>query len=267
MIVLSAIGRFFKKIWDWIKQTAWIQPLLIVGIIFGVIFSIRPIVDAVKKGKKEQSTYAAYYNKVDFMSLEGGADSKADRFTASLHQVLLGNDTKLSDEFSYLGEKFFVIYVDENCSECNSAKEGFIAFQENLESRYKISGYDSHLVSIFTDEETSSTTEEESAFKQYCSRNLEFFEFAGGAGQSTDYYAKNQSTLEKDMEQVIIGFDEYIPAPTIFLVELGDTATTNKKEPGITEIMFGVKGSEKYDKGQTLADCWNHEGEFSHNAK
>ena len=40
MVVLSAIGRFFKKIWDWIKQTAWIQPLLIVGIIFGVIFIV-----------------------------------------------------------------------------------------------------------------------------------------------------------------------------------------------------------------------------------
>ena len=34
----------FVKIWDWIKETAWIQPLLIVGIVFGIIFSISPLV-------------------------------------------------------------------------------------------------------------------------------------------------------------------------------------------------------------------------------
>lgn len=35
----KAIGRFFKGIWDWIKSTAWVQPLLIVVIVFAVIFS------------------------------------------------------------------------------------------------------------------------------------------------------------------------------------------------------------------------------------
>jgi hypothetical protein len=35
----KAIGRFFKRIWQWIKNTAWVQPLLIVVIIFAIIFS------------------------------------------------------------------------------------------------------------------------------------------------------------------------------------------------------------------------------------
>lgn len=33
------IGRFFKSIWEWIKTTAWVQPLLIVVIVFTIIFS------------------------------------------------------------------------------------------------------------------------------------------------------------------------------------------------------------------------------------
>lgn len=41
--ILNAIGGFFKKIGRWIKETAWIQPLLIVGAIFGLIMSIKPI--------------------------------------------------------------------------------------------------------------------------------------------------------------------------------------------------------------------------------
>ena len=40
MKVLSAIGGFFARIGRWIKETAWIQPLLIVGAIFAVIFAI-----------------------------------------------------------------------------------------------------------------------------------------------------------------------------------------------------------------------------------
>jgi hypothetical protein len=40
MKVLKAIGDFFVRIWRWIKETAWVQPLLIVGAIFAIIFSI-----------------------------------------------------------------------------------------------------------------------------------------------------------------------------------------------------------------------------------
>lgn len=55
-----AIGRFFKKIWEWIKQTAWIQPLLIVAIIFGIIFSISPITEAIKEAIEADDTGEFY---------------------------------------------------------------------------------------------------------------------------------------------------------------------------------------------------------------
>lgn len=58
--VFKAIGRFFKKIWDWIKTTAWVQPLLIVGIIFGIIFSINPIVNAIKGAINSDDTGEFY---------------------------------------------------------------------------------------------------------------------------------------------------------------------------------------------------------------
>lgn len=51
-----AIGRFFKKIWEWIKSTAWVQPLLIVAVIFGIIFSINPIANAIKEAVEADDT-------------------------------------------------------------------------------------------------------------------------------------------------------------------------------------------------------------------
>ena len=70
--VFKAIGRFFKKIWDWIKTTAWVQPLLIVGIIFGIIFSINPIVNAIKGAINSDDT-GKFYEKygVNFVDLFG----------------------------------------------------------------------------------------------------------------------------------------------------------------------------------------------------
>ena len=65
-----AIGRFFKKIWEWIKSTAWIQPLLIVAVIFGLIFSINPITEAIKEAVEADDTGEFYedhnikYNKL-----------------------------------------------------------------------------------------------------------------------------------------------------------------------------------------------------------
>ena len=43
MKILKAIGAFFARIWRWIKETAWVQPLLIVGAIFAIIFAFEPV--------------------------------------------------------------------------------------------------------------------------------------------------------------------------------------------------------------------------------
>ena len=43
MKVLKILATPFIAIWRWIKETAWVQPLLIVGLIFGIIFSIPSI--------------------------------------------------------------------------------------------------------------------------------------------------------------------------------------------------------------------------------
>ena len=58
--ILSAIGRFFKAIWNWIKNTAWVQPLLIVGAIFALIMSIRPISDWISQITNVETTSTFY---------------------------------------------------------------------------------------------------------------------------------------------------------------------------------------------------------------
>ena len=271
MIVLTAIGRFFKKIWDWIKQTAWIQPLLIVGIIFGVIFSIPSIVKAVNAGKKEKSTYNTYYHNYKLsleVSAAGAGDSEADKFTDALEEVFHGKEEDFKKDYGYLGDKFFVAYVAKDCEKCEDAKEGFSTFEKKLnknESFMSDTGTEEefHLVTIFADDENKDTTDSQTAFVKYLENHQDFFEDAGSVANVTPYH-DNGKLNDSDLEALETADPDNFLTPTIFLVELKAKAEKNNLLPGITEVMFGVEGSDKNDKARTLLDCWNHTGDFSY---
>ena len=273
MVVLSAIGRFFKKIWDWIKQTAWIQPLLIVGIIFGVIFSIPSIVKAAKNSKAASAKYNTYYHQFK-LSLEGEAtedgkfSSDADKFTYELEEVINGNEENFKKDYGNLGDKFFVAFVAKDCDKCEDAKEGFSTFESkfNKNDSYmskKDTSEAYHLVTIFTDDENSQTQDNKSAFVFYLERHQGFFEDAGAVAYETPYYY-NGHLNDSDLEALETADPDNFLTPTIFLVELKEKSELNQQPAaGVTEIMFGVDGSDKNDKARTLLDCWNHTGQFS----
>lgn len=274
MVILSAIGRFFKKIWNWIKQTAWIQPLLIVGIIFGVIFSIPSIVNAVKANKKEKGKYESYYHNYQ-LSLEISEDydgkrvSKADVFTYKLADVLAGKEgaeAAFRSSYSDLGDKFFFCYVGTKCDKCKEAKPGFSTFEKKLNSDKAFYTADRnekfHMVTVFADEETSETEEDKTAFVKYLGRHEDFFADVGAIGWETAYKT-NGKLSDIDLEYLETADPDNFLTPTIMLVELGEKAAASKNLPGVTELMFGVEGSDKNAKARTLLDCWKHEGDFS----
>lgn len=276
MVVILAIGRFFKKIWDWIKQTAWIQPLLIVGIIFGVIFSIPSIVDAANKSKEERAKYERYFDNYR-ISLEYDQDqtSEADRFTDGLLKIMDNpSDTEavktFKDEFGdRTGDKFFVSFVGKSCDKCEVALEGFSLFEKLLnkdEAFMTGKGESFHMVTIFADDETSYATEEQPAFFTYVEKHSAFFEEIGAMAYDLDYY-KNQKINDADLEALENADPKEFLTPTILLVELGDMVHDEIVGAGVQEIMFGV-GTESDDqnyKADLLFDCWTHTGDFDIN--
>ena len=82
MKVLRAIGGFFAKIGRWIANTAWIQPLLIVGGIFAVIFSIPYIKTAIENAQIDNTDYDYEYYKSFSLNLEEG--NRADKLLGYL---------------------------------------------------------------------------------------------------------------------------------------------------------------------------------------
>ena len=255
MIVLRAIAAFFVRIWRWIKETAWVQPLLIVGVIFGIIFSIPSIVNGIKGLNEQLSSSETYYRQFQF-SLAGGETSQADKVTDYVFKKANGED--VADEYG-LGDKFFLVCVSESCSSCNEAKGGFEVFKDNFNGTFNPKdGSSYNMVTIFTDEVTSETTTKETAFVQYMNRHDEFFEYAAGVGYNTDYYL-NGFVKKADLEYVEQVDPDNFLTPTIILVDFTETSP----EQGVSEIFFGVTGDSDYKKAETLLDCWKHEGDFS----
>lgn len=110
--VVNAIGKFFVSIWNWIKNTAWVQPLLIVALIFGVIFSIQPISNAIKAA--QQSTKELnFYNS---------------------HRITYENMKKKVEEVN----DFIVIYESETCANCEKLEKIIHRYYTNSENRSKI---------------------------------------------------------------------------------------------------------------------------------
>lgn len=263
MVVLTAIGAFFKKIWDWIKQTAWIQPLLIVGIIFGVIFSIPAIVNAIKSAQEEASATENYYHKYQ-LSLEGGKESKADVSTELIYKAMENpseeNVAAVTEEIGT--NKFFLTYVSDSCENCVQAKYGFDYLEKNWNTPgFEVGeGSEYKLVSIFADEYTSQTTSNKTAFVQYMERYPNFFELAAEAAYNTDYFELGHIQAS-DIDTLAEAHPDNFLTPTILLIDF----TEKSPQKGVSEVMFGVDGESDKDKAELLLHCWNHTDEFSVN--
>ena len=107
MAILRAIGRFFAKIGRWIRDTAWVQPLLIVGAIFGLIFSIPQIVKGIQGISKNQGeAYVRWYTNYS-LSLTNAENNKS-----KVDQLF--ENIKSGDAKDTVAEKFFLTFVKKD---------------------------------------------------------------------------------------------------------------------------------------------------------
>lgn len=273
MKIFKAIGRFFAAIGRWIRDTAWVQPLLIVGGIFGLIFSIPYIVEGVSSWFNAGELSEKYYEKFK-LSLNDSQNnnSEADKLMKYIEDRQDGKDTQA--QRNQYGEKFFLTFVQASCSHCKDVQPGFETLQKNWNktSTYKIKdGKDFKLYSIIIDEETDDELiSTQTSFKQYFYDNHpDFFEQAPTVAENRPYF-DNQGGYSSSYGETLpsIGDLSLFPTPTTFLI---DWSYIEHETYGIAEVFFAYEGA-KNESGSislavTLRDCWNHEGIFSDDYK
>lgn len=253
--------NIFKRIWNWFKNTAWIQPLIIVALIFGIIFSIPAITGAINDAKAKRESANKFYENYQ-LSLRGGKDSEAQKFI----------DAMANGETGEYGEKFFFVVVQEICSDCENARDAFELLLKSYKSDLKNGEF--KLYTIFADEDTDKDYEEDgeiaaNAFESLLRRgdNPAFFEDAADRVRDSGYFldhnlgAESPTAADNILARITsnsIEGDLSFTTPTFFLYD----ATDEVGNYGITDAFITIKGGSKYERAQTLVDCWNHEDDF-----
>ena len=269
MFILRAIGSFFVKIGRWIKNTAWVQPLLIVGGIFAIIFSIPYITSWVGSWFTSGSAAQSFYRSHE-ISLEGAEDRKSD--VDKLFDYL-ANPTSQENAAARnkYGEKFFLAIVQENCSNCEDRYGAYKTLQSNWKTGEfsNVTG-EFKLYTIYAD---THNDDGDSLFKKVCDRSdvQAMFERANEVlqDQNRHPYAVNNnagaSEYTSSLAQLIE--EDEMRTPTTFLIDLTAVNENNIKpnwvtENGIREILFNFEstsGSDDYAKARTLRNAWTND--------
>ena len=267
--VLRAIGGFFAKIGRWIANTAWIQPLLIVGGIFAIIFSIpyikQGIDAAIAAGKVD--TDVAYY-KDRAISLDGAKEQKSQ--LDKLFTYLEDKDySKVKSEFA---EKFFLTFATETCSSCKQGASGFYKAESDF---LKDSSFKLYSVMVDTTDENDSSIY---LAKEVLNNHSVLFEdLAGDFGEEyrEDYalyknFPDSANTLETSITALATAVNEDgegFETPLTLFVDVSDAGIAREvNSHGVTAIFFNyttyVSDSTAFNKGKFLQHCWNYDDVF-----
>lgn len=285
MIFLKSIGAFFTKIWRWIKETAWVQPLLIVGAIFAVIFSIPYITEWAQSwsGNATNSFYTSKQLTINGETSlnEGNSDTAADALTNSLYtntvEKYLDEDkpTDVTFDTATYGTKFFVAFIDSSASSSTNMESGFKYLSDHWnDTAYGLIAHDDEdygfeMYTIFTDEDSDNDDDYEytlggdSAFYRYLSIHSTFFEAIGEYLMDAPYYTNegldddNYNNLMLTMTSSTSDPRASFPIPTVLLVDYSPKAIAQGRA-GVSEVIFSLDGDTQTEQAKNLMYMWNH---------
>lgn len=227
--ILSAIGGFFKRIWRWIAETAWIQPLLIVGLIFAVIFSIPSITRWINE-KAESSGQYAFYN---------SNRVKASQVLANLEDDgLLLEYADQSEE-----ERFLLVIIEEDCENCKTDEAAFKYFNKNYNYDGKQEKPVMKFIYQWKDEEDDADAPS-------------YIELMDKYGYTDLVDAAYQETADANGLDYTDYFEDFenrvIPTPCMILYEHGE----------IVDAFFGAQGETTIQRAEFISDFYFHKGTF-----
>ena len=268
MVVLRAIGGFFARIGRWIKETAWIQPLLIVGAIFAVIFSIPHIIKGVSSWFDESDSANKFLTRyrLDLKDANVVPDgkyvgkSKVDEFLTYVEE---GQTDKIKSTY---GERFFVAFVKDDSSS-KDLYGGLKTFKDKFNKNGEFSELSGQfkLYTVYTDTTVEENEEEINLFDKVWSNHYDLFEtMASGGYLDKTFYAINKNYEPKTYESNFIAEgSESCPMSTPLLMyfdysEENKIDSNDQRVKGLSDVIFSVDGTSDLERARTLKKCWAH---------
>ncbi len=275
----------FVAVGRWVKDTAWVQPLLIVGVIFGIIFSIPSISKAIQEATAE--TDIEWYA-LKQLSLDGTADknSAADTFfedyvkaqeywSENNHDEARNVMKKYSNE-----DRFILFFVQSDCSTCEDTQEAAEYLVDNWDALINNETSATYMgfsyQSIICDQvvENNEQYETRKPF-EYLYGNSNYYQFiydANTAGTKSNYYrfGTESSTIKSNLENLVKldeasqTFSSNFQTPMIVEINLTED---NKSEYIISNILYKLIGDDVYERSEFLVKLWKRKDIFSDTGK
>ena len=282
---LKVIGTPFIKLWTWIKETAWVQPLLIVGIIFAVIFSIPSITSWVQSWDFGSDSYT--FLKDRQLSLEGITDKSTEGeaynfFSAfdEAQESWANGDKEGAREslHEYVGDsnKMLVLFVqeDDTAENVNEALNYLVNDGWNRVTSLDKTAPSLQLRTIFTDQ-TVEVDKGDTTYRDHTPFDylftLSYYErFCYQAAEVATHcpYYRNKvsdadqstiSSIETSAEN-ITSYDSFSTAvPYYVIIDLTDTNQTNYI---ISNTFFTVDGEDRFERADFFAQAWTNQEDF-----
>ncbi len=294
MNILKKLATPFIVVGRWIKETAWVQPLLIVGVIFAIIFSIPSITSGIQGLIDSQSDDMNWYKNFQ-ISLDGTYDktSDANDFFADFVSAQEGTDENpgwidstqegkqnarnIVNNYSNGAGKFFLFFVQEDCSACSELKDAAERLIDNW-STYIVEAENQptfQYQSIICDEDIDASVYDNTPAFEYLLGDSNYNRFAEAAiqvGQDNNYYRNAdstvQTTIRNNLEALVSSDSSSSTLSSNFetpLCVLIDTTESNVTNNIISTIFYSLEGDDIYERTQFLADAWTGSEKFSSN--
>ncbi len=240
---MKVILKPFQAIGRWIKETAWVQPLLIVGLIFGIIFAIKPVTTWIGDVAESVSNRETLYK-----------NNKVSLTNNRAYNLVMDVDSKRFAD----NDKYFLIFVESSCANC---KEAYPAFKKLFNDK-NFNDVDYKIKTIYVDEDGETGADvvkyKDNAFFKLFFNNDEYRETISRVATDSTYYL-NGGIDDTKIDVIQAGTDFYTP---LVLLMDKETYDADPSSMGIKEVMIGVAGSTPTEKAQLLEDCWLSDGDF-----
>ncbi|MGP1413866.1 MAG: hypothetical protein ACTTID_01865 [Bacillales bacterium] len=278
MKVLKKIGGFFVVIWRWLKETAWVQPLIIVSCIFGIIFSIPPITKKVNEYKKKLNNGLKFYNSIR-LSLEHANEGNSDVDTfLTYYEKAQGykfNDEKYTEQDlnnfkERYGEKFFLIFTQSECDYCKDMSDAFVHLRDNWGELVTTSNQGFKAYSIVCNQDMGKKYKDlyknKKPFEYILSDHSSLFSDMETFGTRNDYYLNADSSLQSTIKGNIDNFQKDVSSIHVPCVILFDLNNPKQDWRYLASTVFfkteATQDQTKVTRAHFLAQCWNYEGSF-----
>ncbi len=250
----KAIGRFFKGIWDWIKSTAWVQPLLIVVIVFAVIFSFSSSSPLMKwiKGLSNTDTTGEFYDqhkKIAFHDLYKDIYSDTPMYQCEVGKRPDGSKAGTALNLEKYDGYTYVLFINSDTNESS-----FKTFYNNTLSKEEKSHF--YVIDFRKDENKKSDFQDtKDGWKAYDDSGAVYYNYL--LNNLYEFY------ISSEYESFNSSFNEKYHYNAKFAEEWTIQSTT--KNDAVNDLKFPIIC--KY-KGETLIDfrfCNDFSGNYDGN--